>query len=80
VVLTINGVVEDEKTVTIGPDETTSVSFEVTAGEAGEYSVDVNGMTGSFSVKGIIPGFPVESIIISIVLAVIVLWLIRRQR
>ena len=80
VVLTINGVAEDEKTVTIGPDETTSVSFEVTAGEAGEYSVDVNGLTGSYTVKGIIPGFPLESIVISIVLVVIGLWLIQRQR
>jgi hypothetical protein len=80
VVLTINGVVEDEKIVTIGPDETTVVSFEVTAGEAGEYSVDVNGLTGSYTVKGIIPGFPLESIIISMVLAVLVLWLIQRNR
>ena len=83
VVLTINGAVEDEKTVTIGPDETTSVSFEVTAGEAGEYSVDVNGLSGSYDVEKAqtgIPGFPLESIVLSMVLAVLVLWLIRRQR
>ena len=80
VVLSINGAVEDEKTVAIGLDETTSVSFEVTAGEVGEYSVDVNGLTGSYTVKGIIPGFPIESVVLSVVLAVLVLWLIQRQR
>jgi dienelactone hydrolase len=83
VVLTINGVVEDEKTVTIGPDETTSVSFEVTAGEAGEYSVDVNGLSGSYDVEKAqtgIPGFPLESIVLSMVLAVLLLWLIQRKR
>jgi len=83
VVLTINGAVEDEKTVTIGPDETTSVSFEVTAGEAGEYSVDVNGLTGSYDVEKAqtgIPGFPLESIVISMVLAVLVSWFIHKQR
>jgi len=83
VVLTINGAFEDEKTVTIGPDETTSVSLEVTAGEAGEYSVDVNGLSGSFNVEKAqtgIPGFPFESIVISMVLAVLVLRLIQRQR
>lgn len=83
VVLSINKAVEDEKTVTIGPDETTSVSFEVPAGEAGEYSVDVNGLSGSFVVAKAqtgIPGFPFESIVISIALAVLVLWLTQRQR
>ena len=80
VVLTINRVVEDEKTVTIGPDETTSVSFEVPAGEAGEYSVDVNGLSGSYDVAKAqtgIPGFSFESIVISMVLAVMLLWLMR---
>ena len=83
VVLTINGAVEDEKTVTIGPDETTRVSFVVTAGEAGEYLVDVNGLSGSYDVEKAqtgIPGFPFESIVLSMVLAVLLLWLIQRKR
>lgn len=79
VVLTINGAVEDECTVTLGPDETISVDFDVVAGKAGKYSVDVNGLTGSYTVGGI-PGFPLESAALSIVIAVLVLWLIQRRR
>lgn len=83
VTLIIDGEVEGEKTVTLNPDGSTSVSFEVSTSEEGVYSVDVNGLSGSFEVKKAqtgIPGFPLESIVISVVLAVLVLWLIQRQR
>jgi hypothetical protein len=79
VILTINGAVEDECTVTLGPDESISVDFDVVAGKAGKYSVDVNGLTDSFTVDGI-PGFPIEFIVIGIAIAVLGLWLTQRQR
>jgi hypothetical protein len=83
ITLMINGEVEGEKTVTLDPDDSTSVSFEVSPSEEGVYSVDVNGLAGSFEVKKAqtgIPGFPLESIVIGIVLAGFLLWLIQRQR
>jgi hypothetical protein len=79
VILTIDGAVEDECTVTLGPDESISVDFDVVAGKAGKYSVDVNGLTDSFTVDGI-PGFPIEFIVIGIAIAVLGLWLTQRQR
>jgi len=78
ITLKVDGEVEDEKTVTLDPDGSTSVSFEVSSTEEGSYSVDVNGLTGSFKVTGVIPGFPVESMIAGLAVATLVLWF--RQR
>ena len=83
VILKIDEEVEDEKSVSLGPDESVTVSFEVPTTEEGTYSVDINGLTGSYDVEKAqtgIPGFPFESIVLSVVLAVIVLWLLQRQR
>lgn len=51
VVLKINGVKEAEDSVTLAPGRSQDVTFTVTKEEAGSYSVDVNGLTGSFTVK-----------------------------
>ena len=51
VVLKIDGVKEAEETVTIAAGESQAVSFSVTKEEAGSYSVDVSGLTGSFTVQ-----------------------------
>ncbi len=51
VVLKIDGVKEAEERVTIAAGSSQAVSFSVTREEAGTYSVDVNGLTGSFMVK-----------------------------
>jgi len=51
VVLKIDGVKEAEETVTIAAGEGQDVSFSVTKDVAGTYSVDVSGLTGSFTVK-----------------------------
>ena len=51
VVLKIDGVKEAEETVTVAAGESQDVSFSVTREEAGTYSVDVSGLTGSFTVK-----------------------------
>jgi hypothetical protein len=83
IILKINEEVEDEKSVTLGPDESVTVSFEVPTTEEGTYSVDINGLSGSYDVEKAqtgIPGFPFESIILSLVLVVAFLWVIRRQR
>jgi len=51
VVLKIDDVKEAEKDVTIAAGSSQSVTFSVTKEKAGSYSVDVNGLSGSFTVK-----------------------------
>ena len=58
VVLKVNGVKETEKSVTLAAGASQNVSFSVTRGEAASYSVDVNGLTGSFTVAA--PAPPAE--------------------
>jgi hypothetical protein len=82
VTLKVDGEVEDEKTVTLDPGLTTTVSFEVSATEEGSHSVDVSGLTGSYEVRRAqtgIPGFPVESIIAGLAIASLAHWLHRRR-
>ncbi len=82
IMLKIDDEDEDEKTVTLDPDESTTVSFEVSATEEGIHSVDVNGLSGSYDVEKAqtgISGFPLESIVIGILL-VMAIWLMQRSR
>ena len=82
ITLKIDDEFEDEKTVTLNPDESTTVSFEVPATEEGSYSVDVNGLTGSYEVRKAqtgIPGFPIESIILGLAIVLLVQWLYHRR-
>ena len=51
VTLKINGVVEATKEVTVGAGDSETVTFTTSRDVAGSYSVDVNGLTGSFTVK-----------------------------
>ncbi len=78
ITLMIDGEVEDEKTVTVDPDESTTISFDAPTSEKGTYSVEIDGLTGSYEVKRGIPGFPVESLIAGLAIAILVLWF--RQR
>jgi hypothetical protein len=61
-------------------DQVTATQFfELTRGE-GTYEVEVEGLTGSFTVKpepsfwDKIPGFPYESIIIGLIAVIIIIW------
>jgi hypothetical protein len=51
VVLKLNGVTEATKKVTVAAAKSESVSFSVSKDKAGTYSVDVDGLKGSFTVK-----------------------------
>ena len=51
-VLKVNDVIEDSKEVTLAIGESQEVSFEAIRESAGDYSVDINGYTASFVVKG----------------------------
>jgi len=82
VTLKVNGEVIEEKTVSLGVGNTEPVSFEVTCEEVGTFSVDVNGLTGSYEVKSkpIIPGFSFGSVILGLMVSAIALMLLRRTR
>jgi len=89
VALMIDGEVEDEKTVILNPDESETVSFQVSAAEQGSYSVEVDGLSGSYTVAETkvepsfwdrIPGFPYEAIILGCVTGAFMLWLIQRKQ
>ncbi len=51
VTLKINGVVEEAKEITVTAGASKEVTFTTSKGEAGSYSVEVNGLSGSFTVK-----------------------------
>jgi hypothetical protein len=74
----IDGEVEDEETVTLAPDESTTVSFDAPTSEKGTYSIEIEGLTGSYEVKGGIPGFPVESLMAGLAVAILILWYCQR--
>ena len=51
VVLKINGIVETSREITLDADATQHVSFSITRNVAGTYTVDINGLTASFTVR-----------------------------
>jgi len=71
VVLKINQVAEETKTVTLEPGKSTTVEFSVTKRQVGTYSVEISGQSGEFRVKE--PSFPIpiEYLAVTITLAVV---------
>ena len=55
VTLKINGVAEATKEATVGAGASEEVTFTTAKDAAGSYSVDVNGLSGSFTVKKPVP-------------------------
>jgi hypothetical protein len=80
VTLRIDDEVVNEKTVSLDAGESTTVTFQVLASESGSYSVDVDGLTGSYEVsrrqQGI-PGYPLGSVLIGLLTGLIILWFIQ---
>ena len=72
--------------MTVDAGESTTVSFDVSSSQPGTYSVEIGDLTGSYTVNsqepepkpGGIPGFPVDSLLVGLAVAIIVLWF--RQR
>jgi len=56
--LRINEVLEEIKDVILAPNAVKAIVFTVTRDEPGTYSIEVNGLTGSFSVKPVPPPAP----------------------
>jgi hypothetical protein len=67
VALALNGTVEESRVVTLAGGSQ-QVVFSTSGGEAGDYSVEVNGLEGSFTVR--------EAPILPIVLPSVVIWAI----
>jgi hypothetical protein len=80
ITLKIDDEFEDEKTVTLDLDESTSVSFEVSAIEEGSYSVDVNELSGSYKVEKAQTGLSIEAILAGLAIVLLALWLYHRRR
>jgi hypothetical protein len=79
ITLKIDDEFEDEKTVTLDLDESTSVSFEVSAIEEGSYSVDVNELSGSYKVEKAQTGLSIEAILAGLAIVLLALWLYHRR-
>jgi hypothetical protein len=55
--LTINGALEQTKTVTLAPSASDTVTFTVTKEEPGSYTISVDGLTKEFSVAVLAPSW-----------------------
>jgi len=86
--LKINGTEEDEKSLRVDPRGTGSIEFELSKESPGEYSVDVNGLKGSFTVlEGVNPDKPSNNpaviwiaVAAAVVVAGVVLLLLIRKK
>ncbi len=85
VVLKINGVKEAEERITVAAGGTETVAFSVTREEPGNYTVDVDGLSGSFTVVALVKpagvNWPVLGGVIGgvIVVGLIIYFLVRRR-
>jgi uncharacterized membrane protein len=83
VVLRINQIVEDTKTIVLSSGASTTVEFKVTKEESGDYTVNINELNSEFMAKQapLIPIFTLYLLIIStIVVTVIILVIFLRRK
>ena len=69
-VLKVNQVVEDTKTITLDAGASTAVQFKVTKEEAGAYDVEIGELSGGFNVKEV-PLIPIFAIYLIVTVAII---------
>ena len=78
VTLRIDGIVTEEETIALNPDEATTINFDVSADQEGTFTVDVNDLAGSFMVEKAqtdIPGFTYETTLFGMILGLLLYWL-----
>ena len=78
--LTINGAVEQTKTVTLAPSASDTVTFTITKEEPGSYTISVDGLTKEFSVAVLAPSWLSQywwTILIGLVVVGLLLFLFR---
>ncbi|UCF59409.1 MAG: hypothetical protein JSV15_03085 [Candidatus Bathyarchaeota archaeon] len=81
-VLKVNQVVEDAKTITLDAGASTEVQFKVSKEEAGTYDVEIGELSGGFNVKEVplIPAFAIYLIVIVALVIVGSLLVLRRAK
>ncbi|MDW8033586.1 MAG: CARDB domain-containing protein [Nitrososphaerota archaeon] len=81
--LRINNQAVETRQVTLGPGQSTTVSFSFTPTSEGIYNIEVNGLTGNLTViKEIVPEIPwllILGIIAIVIVIVLVVLLLRRK-
>ena len=78
--LELDGAVEDTKAVTLDGGASTTVSFSVSSDEVGSHTVEVGGLSGSFTVEKAEAGFPWTYVIVALVLIAVVAYYLYSQR
>jgi uncharacterized membrane protein len=71
-VLKVNQVVEDTKTITLDAGASTAVQFKVTEEEAGAYDVEIGELSGGFNVKEV-PLIPIFAIYLIVIVALVII-------
>ena len=71
-VLKVNQVVEDTKTITLDAGASTAVQFKVTKEEAGVYDVEIGELSGGFNVKEV-PLIPIFAIYLIVIVALVII-------
>ncbi|MEM2311050.1 MAG: ABC transporter substrate-binding protein [Candidatus Methanomethylicia archaeon] len=51
ITLKVAGKVEDKRTITLAPGQSIDITFTTTKDKAGEYSIEVDGITGKFTIE-----------------------------
>ena len=80
ITLKVNDAVEEMKNVTLSAGESSIVTFELTRGTVGTYTVEVDGLTGSFTVEEAPPSWELYIAIVLIAIAIGVIIVIYRGR
>jgi uncharacterized membrane protein len=71
-VLKVNQVAEDTKTITLDAGASTAVQFKVTKEEAGAYDVEIGELSGGFDVKEV-PLIPIFAIYLIVIVALVII-------
>jgi len=85
--LKVNGVVEDEKAITLNPGQSIDVTFTTSKDVAGTYNVEIDGLTGTFTVEEkpeAPPAYPMElavgGAVAIVIVAAIAFYFITKRR
>ncbi|UCG55340.1 MAG: hypothetical protein JSV32_03785 [Dehalococcoidia bacterium] len=79
--LKINDAIEEQKTLMVGPNATQEITFTTAQNVAGVYTVDLDGLVGTFTVTGEPVAdssdstFPTVPVVIAIVAAIVIIGL-----
>jgi len=81
-----SSIMVDGESQVLGPGEYGSILFEYTFTSTGNFNVGFGSLVRPVLVSdpkpetpGVIPGFPVESLVLSMILASLFLWMIKKE-